>query len=53
MKRLAALIFISTTLFGQPEKKKLTFEVVSIKPNNSGSADWEVDSQHLMSISGS
>ena len=42
MKRLAALLFISTALFGQPEKKKLTFEVVSIKPNNSGSADFRL-----------
>lgn len=36
MKKLAALLFIAAVLFAQPEKKKLAFDVVSIKPNNSG-----------------
>ena len=36
MKRLAALLLTVAVLFAQSEKKKLTFDVVSIKPNTSG-----------------
>jgi uncharacterized protein (TIGR03435 family) len=36
MKVFAVCLLTAGMLFGQSEKKKLTFEVVSIKPNNSG-----------------
>ena len=36
MKTLAVCLLTSVVLFGQSEKKKLTFEVVSIKPHKSG-----------------
>ncbi len=36
MKTLTAVVLASTMLFAQSDKKKLTFDVVSIKPNNSG-----------------
>jgi uncharacterized protein (TIGR03435 family) len=37
MKTLAVLCLLATTLFAQSEKKKLTFDVVSIKPHKSSS----------------
>jgi len=37
MKRLAVFLLIAAVLFAQAGNKKLTFEVVSIKLNNSGS----------------
>jgi uncharacterized protein (TIGR03435 family) len=42
MKRHTALLLIAAALFAQPEKKRLTFEVVSIKPNNSGESSWPI-----------
>ena len=36
MKRLAVLVFAAVAVVGQSAEKKLTFDVVSIKPNNSG-----------------
>jgi uncharacterized protein (TIGR03435 family) len=36
MKRLAALLLIAVALPAQPEKKKRTFEIISIKPHKSG-----------------
>ena len=42
MKKLAVCLLTAVVLFGQSEKKKLTFEVVSIKPNNSGESSWPI-----------
>ena len=36
MNKLAALLFTAGVLFGQSDKKRLTFDVVSIKPHKSG-----------------
>jgi uncharacterized protein (TIGR03435 family) len=36
MKKLSAVFLAVVVLFAQSEKKKLAFDVVSIKPNNSG-----------------
>jgi len=36
MKKLAVCLLIAVPLFAQSEKKKLTFDVVSVKPNSSG-----------------
>src|SRR6185295_8762690 len=36
MKTLPVFLLIAAVLVAQSEKKKLTFDVVSIKPNNSG-----------------
>jgi len=36
MKELAVYLLTAVALFGQSEKKKLTFEIVSIKPHKSG-----------------
>jgi uncharacterized protein (TIGR03435 family) len=42
MKKLAVLFFIAAALFGQSEKKKLAFEVVTIKPSNASDADFRL-----------
>ncbi len=42
MKRFAAILFTVAALSGQPEKRRLAYEVVSIKPNNSSDANWRI-----------
>src|SRR6185295_9551213 len=42
MKKLLVCLLTAMVLFGQSEKKKLTFDVVSIKPNNSGEGSWPI-----------
>jgi uncharacterized protein (TIGR03435 family) len=42
MKKLTTLFFVATALFGQPEKEKLRFEVVTIKPSNARDTDFQL-----------